>query len=131
MRSDRYFPFFRPADAAVLLVLLLVAVLVISSGSTTSGSGPYCVEIRSCDSPARYPIDTDTVITVEGLLGDVLIQVEDSRARIGESPCPGQDCVRRGWLEEPGDMSVCVPSGVYIVVTGGELEAEGPDAITY
>ncbi len=76
-------------------------------------------------------LDRDTSFKVNGNMGQLEIQIGSSRARISESPCPGQDCVRRGWLTSAGDLAICVPSGVFICIENESFEGESPDAITY
>jgi len=72
----------------------------------------------------------DTVLSLPGRLGPVRVEVRGGRARFARSPCPGQDCVRAGWLKSTGDMSVCMPSEVLIRVIAPP-EGRGPDALTY
>ena len=71
----------------------------------------------------------DTLLELEGALGPVTVRIEAGRARIESSPCPGQQCVRRGWLERAGGSSACLPSGVWIEVEPAPGET-APDAVT-
>ncbi|MBD3277709.1 MAG: NusG domain II-containing protein, partial [Candidatus Aegiribacteria sp.] len=43
----------------------------------------------------------------------------------------GQDCVRQGWIDKPGEMVVCVPSGVFMVMSDDAGPSRAPDAVTY
>lgn len=78
----------------------------------------------------RYRLEIDSTFTVMGNLGEMEISIENERARIASSPCQGQDCVNQGWLSGPGDMAVCVPSGVFIIVSGND-GSHSPDAVSY
>ncbi|OPL19507.1 MAG: hypothetical protein AVO35_10110 [Candidatus Aegiribacteria sp. MLS_C] len=129
MNSERPYRCFRPADLAIP-VFVLVVVLIQGSPGTPPVTGDHpLLEVHSGDSTILHPMGTDTVLLVPGNLGPLQVQVAGSRARVLSSPCAGQDCVRRGWLEDAGDMSVCVPSGVYIVLTHG---GDPPlDAVSY
>jgi hypothetical protein len=75
-------------------------------------------------------LSRDTTMALPGDLGPVRVEVAAGRARIAGSPCPGQDCVRAGWIDAAGDVSVCMPSGVLVRVLG-PAEGGGPDALTY
>ena len=70
------------------------------------------------------------MFTVTGNLGEMEISIENERARIASSPCPGQDCVKQGWIDRPGEMAVCVPSGVFIIISGND-GSHSPDAVSY
>jgi hypothetical protein len=128
MRSDREYPLFRPADLAIPLFLVLVF-LILGIGSPSDPSGDRFLEVHAGEITMTLPMVSDSVLFVEGNLGQLEIELQGGRARIASSPCPGQDCVRQGWLANPGDMSVCVPSGVFIVICCDGRSA--PDAVSY
>ncbi|MBN2587691.1 MAG: NusG domain II-containing protein [Candidatus Fermentibacteraceae bacterium] len=128
MSSDREYPLFRPADLAIPLFLVLVF-LVLGIGSSSAPRGDLFLEIHAGETTMTVPMVSDSVLLVEGNLGQMEIRLQGGRARIASSPCPGQDCVRQGWLTRPGDMSVCVPSGVFIVISCDGRSA--PDAVSY
>lgn len=50
------------------------------------------------------------------------IEVENRRIRISESDCPKRMCMRKGWIQTPGDVIVCVPNKVLI-----EIRSESAD----
>ena len=58
-----------------------------------------------------------TEFVVEGDYTNV-ISVEDGKAAIIESDCPGADCVHSGWIHEPGRSIVCLPNRVEIRMEG-------------
>lgn len=126
--SERQYRFFRPAD--LLIPLLLVLFFVIQGGGNRSDEPEELVlEIHSGETVTWIPVMSDTVIQVAGNLGVLDVQISSGRARITRSPCPGQDCVKQGWISDSGDMAVCMPSGVYIVLGGGSEPL--PDAVSY
>lgn len=127
MRSAREFPFFRINDLAVPLVLFFLVFSFNDRGDETSECR---LEVNTGDSILHYELSADSIFTVIGNLGEMEISIENERARISSSPCPGQDCVRQSWLSRAGDMAVCVPSGVFIVISGKD-ENLSPDAVSY
>ncbi|NLP06489.1 hypothetical protein GX411_11150 [Candidatus Fermentibacteria bacterium] len=72
-------------------------------------------------------LPADTALSVPGRLGPVMIEVSGLRARVSDSPCPGQYCVMQSWISEPGEVVVCAPSGVWVRLEGGD----SPDAVSY
>ncbi len=73
-------------------------------------------------------LPSSTLFTVDGDIGPVTVEVDGYRVRIADSPCPGQDCVRRGWIDKPGDVVICVPSGIFAVIGTGGMKL---DAVSY
>jgi hypothetical protein len=44
------------------------------------------------------------------------IEIENRRIRVLESDCPKSMCMRKGWIQTPGDVIVCVPNKVLIEI---------------
>lgn len=68
---------------------------------------------------ARWPIGKQPkTFTVPGLLGPVVVRVDERGARIVHASCPEQRCVHSGahWL--PGDAAICAPNRVAVVIRG-------------
>lgn len=127
MKSDKKYPFFRINDLAIPVILILLLQSFHVSGKETS---EFRLEVHTGEGILQYELGVDSIFTVIGNLGEMEINIENERARIAHSPCPGQDCVRQGWLSRPGDLAVCVPSGIFIVISG-EDDSLSPDAVSY
>lgn len=130
MSCEIEYRFFRPVDLLLPLITILILV-VLGSTSPSSGTGREFLEVHTGDTTVFHPMNRDTIMQVEGNLGEMTVIVDGLRARVADSPCPGQDCVRKGWLSRPGDMSVCVPSGVFLVVSENGERESSPDALSY
>lgn len=55
---------------------------------------------------------------VAGHLGVVRIEVRDRRVRILSSPCARQVCRHSGWIEEAGEVLVCLPNMTVVRLPG-------------
>ena len=130
MKSDKDIPFFRLSDLLIPLIAGLVLLAIHFSNSTQDSDGLLLV-VHTGENTEYLSLDRDTSFRVNGNMGQLEIQIDSSRARISESPCPGQDCVRKGWLTSVGDLAICVPSGVFISIETESSEGDSPDAITY
>ena len=130
MKSNKDIPFFRLTDLLIPFIAGLILLLVHFSNSAQDSDGLMLV-IHTAGNTEYLPLDRDTSFRINGNIGQLEIQIDSSRARISESPCPGQDCVRKGWLTSAGDLAICVPSGVFICVESESSEGDSPDAITY
>jgi hypothetical protein len=60
----------------------------------------------------------DQQIAVPGPLGTSIITIEQHRARISSDPSPRQYCVRQGWLQQAGEIALCLPNQVSVELTG-------------
>ncbi len=130
MRAETGFRFFRPADLLVPVVVILVVLISRHAEGEYRGQS-LVLEVHAGGATTLYPLQEDTLFQVTGNLGPLEVEIDSCRARISESPCPGQDCVKAGWLSENGDLSICVPSGVFLVIASPGDSNDSPDAVTY
>lgn len=107
----------RPGDG---LVLLLGTLLVLWLGARFwQGGLADKVVIRAGGKVYReVALSRDQDIAVPGPLGTSVIRVEKRRVRIQLDPSPRQYCVRQGWLQQAGEMALCLPNQVSIELTG-------------
>ena len=66
----------------------------------------------------EVPLSRDQRIEVPGPLGISVITIEKRRARISSDPSPRQYCVRQGWLQQAGEIALCLPNQVSVELTG-------------
>lgn len=60
----------------------------------------------------------DQRIEVPGPLGVSIIAIEHRRVRIASDPGPRQYCVRQGWLQQAGEIALCLPNQVSVELVG-------------
>ena len=59
-------------------------------------------------------------IEVPGPLGVSTISIQQRKARIASDPSPRQYCVRQGWLEQAGEIALCLPNQVSVELVGSK-----------
>jgi hypothetical protein len=76
---------------------------------------------------------------VQGALGEMALRVENNGIWVRRSSCPHQVCVKQGAARRPGEMLVCVPNRMIVLIRGEAVppasdktpvESRG-DAVTY
>lgn len=60
-----------------------------------------------------------------------LVELKDGKVRVKEADCPNQVCVNTGWLSKPGQISVCAPNKLKVIVKGPSEWTDRTDTITY
>jgi hypothetical protein len=60
-----------------------------------------------------------------------LVEFKDGKVRVKEADCPNQVCVKTGWLSKPGQISVCAPNKLKVIVIGPSEWTDRVDTITY
>lgn len=70
----------------------------------------------------EVPLSRDQQIAVPGPLGTSIVTIEKRRARISSDPSPRQYCVRQGWLQQTGEISICLPNEVSVELAGSRKQ---------
>ena len=65
----------------------------------------------------EVPLETDAVLEIGGDYHNI-ITIQNGRASISESDCPGEDCVHSGWIDSASRSIVCLPNRVEIRISG-------------
>jgi len=63
-------------------------------------------------------LSRDQQIEVPGPLGISVIVIRQRKVRIASDPGPRQYCVRQGWLEQAGEIALCLPNQVSVELVG-------------
>lgn len=119
-------------DRILILGVLLIALMTLFLVKGFHSQGQSVVAIIQVEGDIVETIDLSKVekvknLQIQGAQGLSTIEVENSRIRMVESPCPDQVCVNRGWIERAGEAIVCVPNEIVIKIKGND---ESVDDIT-
>ena len=117
----------KPGDYFTLLVGCLCTIWI--TVTVWSGGAADNALIRSGGKVFReVPLSRDQRIEVPGPLGTSIITIEKRKVRISSDPSPRQYCVRQGWLQQAGEIAICLPNEVSVELTGG---AKKYDSLNY
>ena len=110
---------------------ILIAVVTLAIG------GLYCVEyskeqgsrvkIQSEGDTQIYNMDEHAIRSLRGPKGMSELEVGSSGIRMRTSSCLFQKCVHRGWVQQQGDVIVCIPNRIVVTILGARL---GVDAVS-
>jgi hypothetical protein len=113
----------RPLDPFVFLGALAVILAGFAYG--LSGGSGNTVRITTPYDEYSYPLSKNRVLEVRGSLGAMKLEIRNGKARVLESGCPGQVCIKRGWIFRIGDSAVCVPNRVIMKIESEKRELDG------
>ena len=104
-----------------LTLLLGGASIVLLTLNLWSGGLADKAVIRSGGKIFReVPLSRDQQIEVPGPLGISVISIQQRKVRISSDPSPRQYCVRQGWLQQAGEIALCLPNQVSVELTGSQ-----------
>jgi len=117
--------------------VLIVCVLIISLfgmyivKERASNYNKKYVEIKvDGEEHSKYVLDNNIDKEIEVITdkGYNIIHIQNGKVLVKESDCNNQLCVRKGVIEEPGEIIVCLPHKVVVQITGS---SEDLDSISY
>lgn len=118
---------------AGVIVLVLVAFFfnskVFSTGSKDGATAVIKVQGKVVMTVDLYQGENKDTFTLEGKHYPETVEVENGSIRIIESPCPDQICVKRGWIDTPGESIICVPNEIVIDIESGKNSIDEIDVI--
>lgn len=115
---------FKPGDLLVLAGIALVTWFWSAAENSRRGGEPVKLRVVSALGEDTLSLASDTVFS----RGAVTVEIRNGEAAITSSDCPTRQCVRTGWLSGTGEISACMPNGVFIEILG---EGPGTDAVSY
>ena len=114
---------FKPLDGVLLLLILAIAFLW-SRCDREHDTEPVSLRMVTSDSDDTLSLFRDTIIALEHLT----IEIRNEAAAITSSDCHTQQCVLTGFIAKPGQMSACMPNGIWIEILGSEKTT---DVVSY
>lgn len=101
---------FSNADKMAFILLLIIA-FVLYYGKQSPVTEKQ-VRITIPEKEMVYSLDRDRILKVK----NAEIEISDGRVRIVRNICRGQNCVRKGFIEEVGEFILCSPEKIYITI---------------
>ncbi len=119
----------KPLDIVILVFIVMISLALLYFGFSSAGDGEI-EEIVSRGNIYRYNLNENRKITVEGELGEVVIEVKDGNIRMLEDESPRQIGVKTGWVSMAGFSIICLPCKVSATIVSDQNSDDKPyDAV--
>lgn len=107
---------------AVVFIMLIVVVSNLITGSV-NGAYKYVVVSVNGKEKFKYNLNEDRIIELdkekyETLLGDMTIEIKNSRVRVSKEESPKNYCSKQGWVSSVATPIVCLPNSVVVTIIG-------------
>lgn len=105
--------------AVVLLAAVIFALLLPQNGKNAA----YAEIYQDGQLVKTVSLWENQEFTITGQYENI-IAVRDGKIAVIASDCPGEDCVRCGWVEGNGRSVVCLPNGVEIRIVAEQSDVD-------
>ena len=114
-------------DIGLIVGCLLAALICCGLWLGLRRDGAAVVVDQDGKETARYALDENRTVRIEGQGGYNLLVIEGGEAWLLEADCPNLLCVKTGKIRYAGQSIVCLPHKVAVRIVGG---ASALDAVT-
>ena len=114
-------------DIILIVGCLLAALVCCGLRLLLRRDGGAVVVEQNGRETARYALDEDRTVRIEGEGGYNLLVIEGGEAWLSEADCPNLLCVKTGRIRYAGQSIVCLPHRLAVRIVGGASEL---DAVT-
>ena len=124
MKKNLRLTFMRGDVLAILLVLALAGGVMAAFLPGRDDAHSAVVQIwQDGRLTSELPLNADARTEAAGDYRNV-IAIENGRAAIIESDCPGGDCVHSGWISAAGRSIVFLPNRVEVRIVGADSDVD-------
>ena len=106
-------------DTLLVGILLCMSVLSFFIHPGRRFQGVYGIIEAQGHVIRQVKLTEDQEVSVQGPLGETVLEVHQGCIRVKESPCPHKLCIQMGCKERDGDCIACIPNRVVVRVEGG------------
>ena len=105
---------------AVLIIAVLAGGAVLYRHFTAAPGEKAVIEVDNVpvQTVQLEPNAEKLIVTIAGVKGDSIVEVNGQFIRMVESACPDKVCVHMGRKSLPGDVITCIPNRVVIKIPG-------------
>ena len=111
-----------------LIILFSIAGIILSFIFLHKKADNKILVIYADDQRKIHTLD-DADFTVKSKEGSVKVKIRNGKVKITESTCPDKWCTRMGWIDDPGESLVCLPSKIFLIIREEGKENNKHDGI--
>ena len=117
-------------DKKLIICIIILAAVILAVGQFTQKEGAYAVVYVDTKEIARYPLDENITVDIEGYDGGYnTLVIKDGKAYLSDADCPDGLCVGMGEIAYNGQSVVCLPHKVVIEIESDDKSEISGDAV--
>ncbi len=120
---------FKKGDLVILIFVAAILGLFFLYRYGLSGNGGEITAVIKQEDKVLMEVDLSKVQETQHFYIDgpypQTVRIENGRIRFEDAECPDKVCVKTGWLDKPGDASVCLPNKTIIYIESRSSDIDG------
>lgn len=107
-------------DIILIIVILIIALVSFLFLYLTPNKNLVAYVYHNDDVVLQIDLKKDDSYIVQGDIGDVYIEVKNSKIRVLQSDCPDHICINQGYISKANQTITCLPNKIYIIIVGND-----------
>ena len=112
------------SDIKLIAIVLIVIIGIFIVINITKEKGSVAEVFYQDEKVLTIDLNIDREYTVQGDLGDVVLEVKDGEIRVKEENSPKHICSKEGFIGDSSRTLVCLPNKITIKIVG-DTEIDG------
>ena len=104
------------SDIKLIIILIIIISGIFIILNITKKEGTLAEVYYEDKLILTIDLNIDKEYTVEGLLGEVLIEVKDKKIRVKEETSPNNICSKEGYISDSSKVLICLPNKIIIKI---------------
>lgn len=118
-RQGEFLSTIRWGDGFVIIISIIAVSILFNT--LWLGEAASKVQIRSGSQIfSTLSLNQQRTLEVPGPLGNTIVAIDNGKVRVVSDPSPRQYCVKQGWLEQAGQVAMCLPNQVSVELIGNK-----------
>ena len=117
--------FMNKSDIKLVFILFIIIVCLFVFINVTKKDGVLAEVYYENEKILTIDLSVDDEYTVDGALGDVVIEVKNKKVRVKEENSPKNICSKEGYIGDSSRTLICLPNKIIIKIVGESEEIDG------
>ncbi len=101
----------------IIVVIIIISIMFIFTNMTKE-KGDTAEVYYEDKLILQIDLNIDKEYTVQGFLGDVVIEVKDKKVRVKKENSPQHICSKEGFISDSSKALICLPNKIVIKIVG-------------
>lgn len=112
-------------DIRLLFIVIIIVVILFIFININKKSGDTAVVYYENKEILRIDLNIDNEYTVEGLLGEVVLEVKDKKIRVKRENSDRHICSKEGYIYTNDKSLVCMPNKIIVKIISDNNDMDG------
>lgn len=106
------------SDIKLIIFLIVIIISVFIFINITKEEGTVAEVYYEDELVLNIDLNIDGEYVVEGLLGDVVLEVKDKMVRVKKENSPKNICSKEGFIGDSSKTLICLPNKIIVKIVG-------------